>query len=331
MKISFSTLPGNLNLNVGYGYAGFNMVRALQRLGHEVPFQDPSALVQIHFSQPEWYEFSPHQYKIGYTPWESSGLKEGWLREFNAVDELWTPSPLIARWYKEAGVTTPIFVYEHGVDHIWENKRRSWQPGETMKFLHHGEPAPRKGGQMAVDAFREAFGNQKDVSLTIKSHGSASIRAKDREGNILGTVQHTFKNVSLIETMLPESALVELYHDHHALVYPGYGEGFGLIPLQAMATGMPTICTGAWAPYERLLLPELTLSATLIDSPWEFMHPGKVYEPSFDDLVKSYRSVYENYHALAGKSYKNGFKVHEEYDWDRLTENAFEHVVEKFQ
>jgi glycosyltransferase involved in cell wall biosynthesis len=329
LRISFSTLPGNLNLNVGYGYAGFNMVRALQRLGHQVPFQDANCPVQIHFSQPNWYEFEDHQYKIGYTPWESSGLPFGWLEAFNKVDELWTPSPLMAQWYEEAGVYVPIKVYEHGVDHIWRNSRRRRQPGEQLKFLHHGEPAPRKGGQMAVDAFREAFGNQKDVHLTIKSHGASTVRAK-KQGHIIGTVKEMFSNVSVVEKMLGESELIQLYLNHDVLVYPGWGEGFGLIPLQAMATGMPTICTGVWAPYQRLLLPELTLSATLMDSPWPDMHPGKMYEPSYEELVNAYRKAYEDFNSLAGKAYKNAFKVHEEYDWDNLTENAFEHIVEKF-
>lgn len=327
MKISFSTLPGNLNLNVGYGYAGFHMVRALQRLGHEVPFQDPNAKVQIHFSQPHWYEFSEGQYKIGYTPWESTGLPEGWLRGFNSVDEVWTPSPLIARWYKEAGVNVPIRVYEHGLDHIWTNTRR--RPQDVLRFLHHGEPAPRKGGQMAVDAFREAFGDSKDVHLTIKSHGDPMARNKDKAGNIRGIVS-SYNNVSLITKMLSESELVNLYQVHHALVYPGWGEGFGLIPLQAMGTGMPTICTGAWAPYERLLIPELTLSARMVDSPWKTMHPGQMFEPSYDDLVKSYRAVYENYDRYAGRAYRLGFDVHKQYDWDTLTESAFADVVEKF-
>lgn len=329
MKISFSTVPGNLNLNVGYGYAGFNMVRSLQRLGHEVPFQDASVPLQIHFSQPSWYNFEDHQYKIGYTPWESSGLPTGWLERLNEIDELWTPSALMGNWYKEAGVTAPIHIYEHGVDHIWSNQRRR-EPKGALRFLHHGEPAPRKGGQMAVDAFREAFGDSKDVHLTIKSHGTATVRAMDRRGSILGTVNHKYSNVSLIEKMLSESELVALYQSHHALVYPGYGEGFGLIPLQAMATGMPTICTGAWAPYERLLLPELNLSSTMIDSPWPRMHPGKMFKPSYEQLVESYKAVYENYNTLAGQAYRNGFKVHEQYDWDALTESAFAHVVEKF-
>jgi glycosyltransferase involved in cell wall biosynthesis len=250
------------------------------------------------------------------------------LEKFNEADEVWTPSPLIAKWYADAGVDRTIHVYEHGVDHSWKNTRRR-REGEILKFLHHGEPAPRKGGQMAFDAFREAFGDQKDVHLTIKSFGESTVRHKDKRGNILGPA-NSVSNVTVMERSLQEEELKSLYQQHHVMVYPGYGEGFGLIPLQAMATGMPTICTGAWAPYERLLLPELRLGARLIDSPWEYMHPGKVYEPSFDDLVESYRFAYENYNLVAGRAYANGFKVHKEYDWDALTEKAFSHVVEKF-
>ena len=327
MKISFNTVPGNLNTNVGYGYAGYNMVVALQRLGHEVPFQDPDAPVQIHFSQPTWYDFEEGQYKIGYTPWESNELPDGWLRAFNACDEVWTTSPLIAKWYREAGVTVPIYVYEHGIDHKWANRRRRREG--VLRFLHHGEPAPRKGGQMAVNAFREVFGNRDDVHLTIKSYGEATVRAKDKEGSIIGPVT-MFNNVSLIEQNLQEEALVGLYHNHHVLIYPGWGEGYGLIPQQALATGMPTICTEAWAPYSEFLLPGLALGSTMVDSPWEFMHPGKMFEPSYEDLLDALRLVDEDYNRLAGKAYRNGFLVHQKYDWDNLTRKAFKHIVEKF-
>lgn len=324
MKISYSTLPGNLRLNNGYGYAGYHIVTSLQALGHDVPFKDRTAPVQIHFSQPVWYDFYPEQYKIGYTPWESSELPVGWLEEFNALDELWTPSPLIAKWYREAGVEVPIKVYEHGVDKIWTPKRR--RRGDKLKFLHVGEPAPRKGGQMTLDAFREAFGDRTDVHLTIKAFGRNNTRAPGLERS----PQKAYKNVSLITREYSEEELVFLHHNHDALVYPGWGEGFGLIPIQALATGMPTICTGAWAPYSRFILPELTLSSKLVDSPWPQVHNGKMFEPSYDDLVKAFLSIDSNYDMLAGRSFKNSFNVVTEYDWIELTRNAFADIVEKF-
>ena len=324
MKISYSTLPGNLQLSNGYGYAGYHVVTSLQKLGHEVPFKDSTAPVQIHFSQPVWYDFHPGQYKIGYTPWESSELPLGWLEEFNALDELWTPSPLIARWYREAGVEVPVKVYQHGVDPIWSAKRR--KRGDKLKFLHLGEPAPRKGGQMAYEAFLDVFGKRDDVHLTIKAFGRNTIRAKGLERS----PQNAHKNVSLITREYTEQELVFLHHNHDVLVYPGWGEGFGLIPLQAMATGMPTICTGAWAPYSDYLLPELTLSSRLADSPWPQVHQGKMFEPSYDDLVNAYQILDQDFDHFAGRALRRSFDVRADYDWLKLTKDAFADVVEKF-
>lgn len=305
------------------------MVRSLQELGHEVPFQDESCKVQIHFSQPEWYDFYDNQYKIGYTPWESSELPEHWLDGFNECDEVWTPSPLIAEWYKDAGVTKPIFIYEHGVDsEVWTPRHRTAKT--KLKFLHHGEPAPRKGGEMAVKAFRAAFGDRDDVHLTIKGHNRSTIRVKDRMGSIVGQPHELYDNVTLLTGEYDEADLVNLYLRNDVLVYPGYGEGFGLIPLQAMATGMPVICTEAWAPYKRFLLPELRLSSKLGDSPWPGMHPGKMFFPEYDHLVEIYRDVAENFDAYADKAHRIQPRVVKAYDWLDLTEQAFEHVTEAF-
>lgn len=324
MKISYSTLAGNLRLDNGYGLAGYNIVTSLQALGHKVPYKDRSARVQLDFCQPVWYDFAPGQYKIGMTPWESTDLPLGWLEEFNQLDELWTPSDLIASWYVKAGVEVPVKVYEHGVGHNWTAQRRHRR--DVLKFLFVGEPAPRKGGQMVFDAFRETFGDRKDVHLTIKAFGRNSIRAKGLDRS----PEKAHKNVSLITRKYTEEEMIFLHHNHDVLVYPSWGEGFGLIPLQAMATGMPTICTEAWATYRRFLLPELALSSRLVDSPWPNVHNGQMFEPSYEDLINSFRAVDADYDRLAGRAYRNSFPVHDEYDWVKLTENAFKEVVETF-
>lgn len=331
MEISYSTLPENLSLSNGYGYAGYNMVRSLQKLGHSVPFQSPEAPVEIFFSQPEWFEFtSDEKYHIGYTPWESTSLPPGWLEGFTSCDEVWTPSPLIARWFEEAGVRSGVKVYEHGIDPVWRPKRRN-PDSDKIRFLHHGEPAPRKGGQMAVEAFRAAFGNRTDVHLTIKAHSYNTTRVFNSRGSIEGLPHNIYNNVSLITADYDiESQLVPLYHESDVVVYPSFGEGFGLIPLQAMGTGAVTICTEAWAPYKRFILPELRLSSSLGDSPWPDMHPGRVFWPDRDHLVELYRYAAENISTLRDQAYTNSFKVHNEYDWVKLTESAFDHIVKMF-
>lgn len=329
MRVSFYTVRSNLKTDNGYGYAGHNIRGSLEKLGHTVNFHDEHADVQLDFCQPPLYSHFPNQYKIGYTPWESSALPEGWLDGFNSVDEVWTTSQKCKEWYENAGILRPIHVFEHGIEQIWAKKHRN--PQKIVKFLHIGEPAPRKGGQMALEAFRFAFGNQNDVHLTIKANGSNSTRVyastfhRGGPRSILGLPHQVYQNVTVLEDSLSLSELVGLYHSHHALVYPSWGEGFGLIPLQGLATGMPTICTGAWAPYERFL-GDLNLNSRLADSKWSDIHPGKMYEPSMDHLVELYRYTYENYEELSKKFYDNSDRVHSEYNWDTLTQNAFEHL-----
>ena len=113
------------------------------------------------------------------------------------------------------------------------------------------------------------------------------------------------------------------------LIYPSYGEGFGFIPLQALATGMPTICTNGWAHYDKYLGP-LKLKSELIDSPWPFPHEGKVFEPNYEHLLELMRDIAFNFNAYSGYYYAQSTKIHEEYNWLQLTNNSFEHIFKKF-
>ena len=329
MHISFNTSPSGLNLDTGYGLAGFGIVTSLQRCGHTVTFKDSTAPVEIAFCMPDDAEWSnPTAYHIQMTPWESTKLKPGWAINFNKADEVWATSQWVADVYRAEGVTVPVYVYEHGIDLDWTPRRR--RAGNVIKFLHVGEPAPRKGGQMAMEAFHDVFGDRKDVSLTIKAWRYSAIRVYDRQGSIVGLPQDVYPNVKAIYNNLEGPEMVYLFHQHDVLVYPSMGEGFGLIPLQALATGMPTICTEAWAPYRRFLSPELALESTLVDSPHPIMHPGCFYLPDYEGLKKSYRYAADNFDRLAGVAYKNSFIVRDEYSWDYLTQKAFKHIVEMF-
>ena len=333
MRVSFYTVKSNLKVDNGYGYAGQNIRSSLEKLGHTVGFHDENADIQLDFCQPNLYSHFKNQYKIGYTPWESSELPSNWMSGFDSVDEVWTTSQKCKEWYEDAGVKKPVRIYEHGIEDIWYAKQR--KPQAKIRFLHVGEPAPRKGGQIALEAFRLAFANQDDVHLTIKANGHSTVRAyastfhRGGPRSILGLPHDVYPNVSLIDDSLSVEELVGLYHSHHALVYPSWGEGFGLIPLQGLATGMPTICTGAWAPYERFL-GNLSLDSIECPSRWPDIHPGNMYQPDVEHLVELYRYTYENYAALSKIHFDNAEDVHSEYNWDTLTENAFKHLENKF-
>ena len=167
MDISFSTPVINLKTSNGYGHAASKIIDSLKRLGHNAPFQDARAKVQLNFSQPIYYKLHRNQYQISYTPWESTAIPKEWFEYLDNCDEVWTTS----NWCKEvfeANGIKDVKVYPHGIDPMWRPKKRNIEHGRPIKFLHVGEPAPRKAGQMVVDAFISLYGNNPFYSLTIK-------------------------------------------------------------------------------------------------------------------------------------------------------------------
>lgn len=328
MNISFSTVIANLRSSNGYGYAGQNIVKSLNNLGHFVPFQDPKSPVQLNFSQPSHFKLHKNQYQISYTPWESTVIPQEWRYYMDACDEIWTTSNWCKNTFEENGFKD-VKVFPHGIDPMWVPNRRA--DDGIIKFLHVGEPAPRKAGQMVVDAFTALFGGKEGYSLTIKADQINTTRIYNNyiDKNIIGLPNEIYPNIEIITKVLSDEELVNLYQTHDVLVYPSYGEGFGFIPLQALATGMPTICTTGWAHYEDYLGP-LKLKSQLINSPWPFPHEGKVLEPNYQHLLEVMRDVAINFNAYSGYYFAQSTKIHNDYNWDQLTKNAFNHIFKKF-
>jgi len=311
MRISLNTIitASKIRNNDGYGYATERMLHSLKSLNYEVTENDGSSDVGLVFNQPQHARWFGEQYRIMYHPWESTLMMPAWPGIMNNAHEVWTPSPIIAKWYKEYNeVNVPIHVYEHGVDPEWETKTRKL--GDKVRFLHVGGEAHRKGMAETLKAFRAAFNGSADVELTMKLGAPG-----------FNLAHHS--NVQTISGKVPFKELVQLHHDRHVFVYPSWGEGFGLNPIQAMATGMPTICTAAWAPYERFLDPNLALDSTLVESPWQQHHPGKLFQPDFDDLVDKLRYIVDNYDECHSFAQETAPKIHREYDWDSLTHETF--------
>lgn len=317
MRISHGSRLANYSKMNGYGYATDRMVASLRELGHSIEPNDLDAPVQLWFDQPQHMVWNHDQYKIAYHPWESSVLRDGWVDILNQADEVWTPSQLVANWYRRQGIERPVFVYAHGVDPVWSPRPRKVE--DRIRFLHVGGDALRKGMPETMEAFRLAFQGRDDVSITFKMN-SPELKGLPNTSRI-----------NFIYEAMPLDELVRLYHEHHAFVYPSWGEGFGLNPLQAISTGMPTICTAAWAPYRSYLPWRWRLNSTLVDSPWPKAHPGKMFKPNVDALVESMRHIADNYESHATMAMNVSRVVRRDYDWVSLTKEAFECLEKRLE
>lgn len=324
MHISYWTHPGGFVTSTGFGYAGFNIVSGFQSLGHQVSVGMDGADVKLMFTQPPEFIGEPNVPTIGYTPWESTEIPEEWYEGMHRCDYFWATSELNKKWYQDLGIEVD-FVFPHGVSRSWTGrKRRGSQKG--LKFLHVGEPAPRKCGQMAFDAFVELF-KDSGHTLTIKSYGQSTVRAFTDVGIDSPTI---YNNVRLITDDYTTDQMISLFQSHDVLIYPSWGEGFGFIPLQALATGMPVIFNPTWAPYSHYSV-GLDVDDSLADSPWQIMHPGKMLKPSYDSLKEQMLKVSENFEYYSGRAFGQLDELKHEFSWSNQCSKAvdrFEKIIE---
>ena len=327
MKVSWTGAPEYMDRNVGYGEASYQIFNSLGKHGIECVVKDKTAPIGISFIQPDKYSFGKDQYKIGYTPWESTDIFWNWENPINnVVDELWTTSPWCAEIFKEH-TKKPVFVYEHGVLDTWVPKKRQFPGNRPFRFLHIGEPAFRKDAQMVVDAFVSLYGDDPNFELILKCSRMNTTRIFDKDtGVVLGSPESIYKNIKVIEGMLSNEQMDGLYDLCDAFVYPSWGEGFGFNPLQAMAQGIPTICTAGWATYADYIT--MPLDSKWWESPWKTTHPGLLMKPDYSQLKYYMKNVVGDYDHYSKIAFKNSFLIHDRFNWDRVSEPAIKRLKE---
>jgi glycosyltransferase involved in cell wall biosynthesis len=308
---------------MGYGYAAVCIIEALQKQKVVVNFLDEKAYIHISFVQPEMYQSISNQYRIGYTPWESTEIPLAWVAMMKERDEIWTTSKFCQDIF--ANYDIPSVVVPHGIDpEIYKIYDRTLT--NRFIFLHIGSPTERKGSQMVVDAFVELFSNRDDVGLMLKSTGPTNARWIERD-YYHGNANH-HPRINVIEHDLTLEDMTTLYNNSHCCVYPSNGEGFGLIPYQAIATGLPTIVTDltGTADFAHYSMP---LKATW--GPGEGVHIGEWAVPDFNHLCELMSHVVENWEEEKKKAMNSARIIHSTQTWDHIADQMLDLLGDKVE
>jgi glycosyltransferase involved in cell wall biosynthesis len=324
----------------GYAYGYDNIVKHFNQFTYrgkqlEVVDNDPSAQIQMFYMEPEWHnpvtgqdfrqpgfkKHHDHQYKINGTYLEATRAWDWWIPTMKTFDEIWVGNQFSADAVVNSGINVPTYVFELGIDDMWKPFKRGNR--DKIRFLHVDSGSPRKRADLVEEAFLKLFKNNKDVELTLKYHNSDGYSVMD-----LFNAKEVQPNIKKIFKTLTQEEMVELYHQHDILVYPTEGEGFGLIPLQALATGMPTISTSKWCTYEKYLGDNI-IESTLGKTQHSGYHTGDVIIPSFESTVELMRKAVDDFDSQCDYYYKQAPKVIKEYNWQSQCDKMLKSLIKR--
>jgi len=177
--------------------------------------------------------------------WEESAFPYEYVEEFNQnLNGITAISNYTKDVLQKNGVKVPIKVLLNIAGHLLNVKSKSLPltTKKSFKFLHISSCFPRKGVDILLKAYTEAFTIEDDVTLIIKTFPNPH---NDVEKQIK-SLQETKKNIAeiiLINEDLDDAYIKWLYENTHALVAPSRGEGFGLPMAEAMLHKLPLITT----------------------------------------------------------------------------------------
>ena len=327
-KISWFS-PGSMDINgepwysQGYSTAAISIINALKEKDVGVFYNRTDFPFHINFCQPHYYQLN-NDYKIGYTPWESTKIPPGWLHNMQQCDEIWATSSFVKEVYVQNNVHHNIHVIPHGISDDFKIIDR--EITDTFNFLHVGGDSKRKNAQMAVDAFLELYEDDLNFKLVLK-YNKYCYAEVYIDGSLVPATQHS-QIIGIPENLSTED-LVRLYHKCHCLVYPTSGEGFGMIPFEAICTGMPTIVSNATGcrDFAKYSIP---LNCTMASADWNNHHynedTGLWAYPDLNDLMDLMTHVVSEYDEFKKYTIQSAKILHAEHSWSNVADKILDRI-----
>jgi len=298
--------------SLGYQNAAIANIKGLNDLKIAVYYNKNEIPYHINFCQPIYYQ-TANYYKVGYTPWESTVVPNSWYHNMSLCDEIWATSNFVKDVYLNSGVHDNVHVIHHGISP--EFKIIDREISSTFNFLHVGGESIRKNSQMVVDAFLDLFEGNYDYKLILKynqfSNAIITVGGEDTDA-----ANHP--QITPLPFSLSQDDLIELYSKAHCMVYPTKGEGFGMIPFESIATGMPTIVTNATGTADFAEM-SFALDSEMVpateQSDYYGVDAGDWAEPDYEHLKSLMIKVSSDYEAAKRKTVQSARILHKEWGW----------------
>lgn len=273
--------------NDGYGTTKGLLKRECEKHGVYLNKFYNGQKVGLVYNYPYALENMECEHKVLFTMFESTKMPSDWGKYLKMADEVIVPSKFCQRVLKsQFDVDSTVINLGYDSEKFYLLPR-PWPQKEKFTFLHYDAFKWRKGWDLVLNAFDEEFGDDEPVELILKTTKTDSTPP-------LGE----YKNVKKICESMSREDMKDLMQKSDCFVFPSRGEGFGLTPLEAMATGMPSIFSNAHGLSEYHdwdLNPNLEITpikARYDNNRFEGMDLGLMYQTTLRSLRGAMRDMF---------------------------------------
>lgn len=284
------------------------------------------------FAENNGIDFFNGYYNIGFWNWELLTFPEQWRRSAEYLHEIWVPST-----YTQTSLLNSINAKVRCIPYAISVPKKI-PDGITREFFNlpqnkkiflfafdFSSIVERKNPKAVIEAFIQAFGDQDDVLLLLKTiHG-------ERYPADLAALYNSTKgnqNIKILDKVLSRSEMYALTKLSDVFVSLHRCEGFGLHIFEAMALEMPVIVTAFssnmdFTNEDNSFLVDYKLIK--IDKDYGPYQAGELWaEPEVDHAARLMRLVYEKPELAAKKARQAAADMQ-----DKLSHKAIGKLIKK--
>lgn len=180
------------------------------------------------------------KFNIAYPFWELEKIPTRYIAYLQRFDQVWAPSTFIYNTLVAQGLDRVALVKQPV--RVPDFAPQGTTPDGKLKclfFFDFDSFAARKNPEAVIHAFQQAFKNQHDVSLTVKTRGVCDL---GRRHWLAGQAAND-PRIAIVDETLTRSQMAQMMADHDVFISLHRSEGLGLGCAEALAAGKIVVAT----------------------------------------------------------------------------------------
>lgn len=279
-----------------------------------------------------------HERRLMLLPLNSSACPGEMLKLAEPIGGRDRHAPLVTGWLTPSRwsaeqlrplTKAPVTIWRHGVseafcpdDESLAKLQDNWN-AERFTALHlTSTPRQRKGTAQLIKAWAASVAGG---ALPPKSKLTLVLSSASVGGEIEIEVALALLDSQVSATVevvrsplnLSERDMATLYRSVNVVVQPSRGEGFGMVPLEALCCGVPVVATTCSGHSEFLTpsTPGLSVVQHGPDARMDDGHGAKAPSVSVDAVASALVRAYKDWQALSGAAAENASALRQEWSW----------------